>query len=619
MSTAPLTLQQFGQQIKAKYPAYASKSDEEVGRAMLAKYPQYASRVKIASTPEPGFLEPHGKYSVGDFLRGTASSFVNPVLHPIDTLKSAFDEVRSVMPSYADVRGVPLPVPNPEAIPYASSIVKEAAAHPAFTAGEYIGPVLVGAGVEKIGNAVPRAAGRVGEALTKTGPRETANLVKETKQANEAEAARVAKENEEQAAKRKVDLRKHFDKTQATKQANVEAGAPATRRQGLERGVEHLEPELSEQLEATERRVNGIANDKYNALVKVLKDEQAAPYQPVDADGHIAGREQTITEHLYDVASEPLRGTETESTIIKSLGKRVESGETTLSYNDLQGYREEIGKELRKGTLAPDTFTAYKRLMPEIDRAMQEIANRKGLGPAQADARNYYRQYAETFLDRDSAVRRAIDTSQSLKRKPADVVASLRGRSPAIEALARYNPDLARRINTVAGYQAEGKSIPAKPKALKSLPHLSPKPEAAHPQLRTVGVEDIRAAKEKGLAHRASRIRSRGEWIATGAAGYRALSNILHGNLAAVPPDLFEGVVAVAGVEGIARLLEKPSVVEFLTRPTVRDIAEVPTELRGDMGEVAKIAAKKGIKVDPRLYTVPSIAPKRRVAAALQP
>src|SRR5262245_49331067 len=44
-----LTIQQFGQMIKQKYPDYAGYSDEEIGQRMLAKYPQYQYRIQPPS------------------------------------------------------------------------------------------------------------------------------------------------------------------------------------------------------------------------------------------------------------------------------------------------------------------------------------------------------------------------------------------------------------------------------------------------------------------------------------------------------------------------------------------------------------------------------------------
>jgi hypothetical protein len=43
---AKMSLAQFGASVKKKYPAYASRPDEEIGQAMLKKYPQYAPRVE---------------------------------------------------------------------------------------------------------------------------------------------------------------------------------------------------------------------------------------------------------------------------------------------------------------------------------------------------------------------------------------------------------------------------------------------------------------------------------------------------------------------------------------------------------------------------------------------
>jgi hypothetical protein len=500
------------------------------------------------------------------------------------------------------------------------------------TAGQILAGGALGEAAPAIASdvrSIPKASGRVGEMLTKTGPRETAKLVKETQAENaeavtkaaektEKERAKVAQQNAEQEQGRKLDLRKHFEKTQATKAANEAAEAPVARKEALNRGVEELDPRVHDELVQTEKTVNEQANEKYTALRKVLKNEESGMYQPKDEEGHIQGEPVSVPQRLFDAADESMRGSDTAPTIVKDLGKRVQQGETSLSYNDLQGYREEIGRELRKGTLPPDVYNAYKKMMPMIDDAMQEIADRHGLGKAQTDARSFYREYAQTFLDRDSPVRAAIDTGKSIGRKPGSVVNALQGRNAALEALARYNPELARKLNTIRGYQAEARGISAKPKPGKLLPKLEPKPAPipepapVKPEVKTIGPEEIRGAKTQGLEQRANIIRRRGEWIATGAAGYRALSNILHGNLAAVPPDLLEGGIAVAGVEGIARLLENPKVVEFLTRPTARDLAQVPPELRGDMSTIAQVAARKGIKVDPRIYAIAgAAAPKK--------
>src|SRR5438094_9283959 len=63
-----LTLQQFGQQIKAKYPDYASRSDEEIGRAMLEKYPEYHEHVQSDYVPQGPPAPPQEPNLVQGFL-----------------------------------------------------------------------------------------------------------------------------------------------------------------------------------------------------------------------------------------------------------------------------------------------------------------------------------------------------------------------------------------------------------------------------------------------------------------------------------------------------------------------------------------------------------------------
>lgn len=52
-----MTIEQFGQTIKAKYPEYSKYSDIEVGQKMLQKYPEYQSRIDQPEQPkfESGF------------------------------------------------------------------------------------------------------------------------------------------------------------------------------------------------------------------------------------------------------------------------------------------------------------------------------------------------------------------------------------------------------------------------------------------------------------------------------------------------------------------------------------------------------------------------------------
>lgn len=52
MDETKLTLEQFGQKVKMKYPEYNGLSDREIGEKTIQKYPDYASKIK----PDEGFI-----------------------------------------------------------------------------------------------------------------------------------------------------------------------------------------------------------------------------------------------------------------------------------------------------------------------------------------------------------------------------------------------------------------------------------------------------------------------------------------------------------------------------------------------------------------------------------
>lgn len=70
MSTAPVSLAQFGQTIKAKHPEYADIPDEDLANKVLAKYPQYKDMVQppIDLSNKQG----QGTYSMADKSGKTA-------------------------------------------------------------------------------------------------------------------------------------------------------------------------------------------------------------------------------------------------------------------------------------------------------------------------------------------------------------------------------------------------------------------------------------------------------------------------------------------------------------------------------------------------------------------
>jgi hypothetical protein len=610
-----MTLEQFGQRVKAKYPEYGKISDTDIANKVLAKYPQYRSVIAPPVTTPMGelrpltdrerFLDPE-LYPVGAKGEGVGENihnlaqragvgvfqFANAVVHPRQTLagleagvvpEPVVKQANRVVDLVNKLPGMkylttklPENSENPVESGYkavqpggwqAAGAVAPLAGQ--ALAGEVLPPVVEGITSDARGaaEAVPKAASGSARRAAGAGPKTVKDLVNQTREHNDALVA------------------KYGEDLKAARQPEGEA-SPSARKFAMQRGVEKLSAGIQDELKTTEKNVNAEANRRYAALKKSLGKEESGFYQPKDEEGHILGEPIPVPDRLYQTAESSMRGSESRPPIVNDLARRVQHGDTSLTYNDLQGYREEIGRELRKGTLPPDVFDAYKRMMPQIDEAMQEIADRKGLGKAQTAARTYYRNYAQAFLDKGSPIRKALDAPER-----GGTVDAFRGADQAgVQRLAQFNPELARRINTVRGYADQVPGIKGK----------EPVSAVRPTGFKRVGPEEVAEAKGEGVKGRVRQIEHKGYWLAIGPVFY-TVSDILRGDM----PSLAGAGASVAAplvVQAtLTRLLTSPKVVDFLTKATPEDIASIPPQLRGDFPRIVAEAQKRGIKVSPAL------------------
>lgn len=85
----PMTLEQFGQTIKAKHPEYGDMSDADVGTKVLAKYPQYQDMVQAGPQSQPeGFWHSLGS-QFGLTPEAAQAAAQDAKDHPIKTAISA--------------------------------------------------------------------------------------------------------------------------------------------------------------------------------------------------------------------------------------------------------------------------------------------------------------------------------------------------------------------------------------------------------------------------------------------------------------------------------------------------------------------------------------------------
>jgi hypothetical protein len=535
--------------------------------------------------------------AISNFGGGVLHGAEQVVAHPYDSAVAAFQQAKDILPTYTS-GGIPLP--NRAGIQRAQEQAQEVVAHPAYAAGNLTGGYLAGEGAGKVLGVVPKVARAGADIIAGTG-KAAPELVADTASSNAAAQAAADAANAKATQLRAQQLQQHFERTQAANEANTASSAAQSRKAALQRGVETLDPIHKTDLQNLEGTVRAEANRRYNELNGTLDPEPAPP---------------ELASSLLSDASEAMKGSNTETPIMKDLERRMNSGDT-LTYRDLQGYRSEIGAQLQKGTLPGDVYHAYTGMMDSITDAMKDIADSRGMGDQFDQARSYYKQMSDTFDDPRSPIRKALNSTEV-----GGVVKAFAGKDKSgIEALAQYDPDLAQRINTTRGYAAEAKSIKSSSTApvkfggptgtaQTAADTVEPPKPPTTPDLTQVGPSDIQQAKATDLAARATSMRKVGAMghLASGFLAYDLAKALMKGDVGHAAMDIGARVGVSAGQHVAAAALEHPAVVNWLTQPTAADLAELaklPPEQRvaaaQSLQSLIDAATARGIRVAPAI------------------
>lgn len=481
---------------------------------------------------------------------------------------------------------------------------------------------LVADAAKPVTEPITASPGRVARFLTRTSPRETAELVKETQTANEAATKAHADEAQEAVNKQRDTRLKSLKKqrsaaaeNQAAKsdvatqnkqavKANEQAADVPAKRQAAFR-------ELQGQIETAREKALKVGNEKYNAINPKL--------DPIEADGE-------KVESSLDQSLQKIKGSDTEPTILKNISKRINEGTAEpLTYRDLQGFYSELNAELSKGTLPGDVYAAYDTMHEAIGEEMQRIADSQGMGAQLTDARNYWRRMKQAF----GKPYNPNDTATATMEHAAPDIARAEEEANRRRLLASFDPSIQGTFTHLDNLERGAKSL-GQPKPLREILKPNPTPPSEtvprmkdanvpeRPAAKTIGAEDVRANKLQSLEKKG--IPGFRAFFRRGAnygLGLKTLWDAYNGRFASLPGDISFGAGLYGVGEGFVRLLQKPEVQEFLTRPTPEDLAQIPPELRGNLGPMLDAAKAKGIQVDPRLYAIAAAPQKKRVAAAL--
>ena len=436
----------------------------------------------------------------------------------------------------------------------------------------------------------------------------TPNARKKLRNANK----KALKDHDEAAAKADKDARdahvKYLEDKANAEHLHQAAEAIPDSRAGLETYIKDKTEAADVRTEKARHDALAIGNEKYSGVNKALNS--------IDSDM------EKMTNGL-DAAMEKIKGSDTEPPIIKDFAKKVQQGEV-LSYEDLQGYYSELNRELNKGTLLGDVYAAYDTLRDVIGDDMQRIADSQGMGAELKDARNYWRRMKQTFGQSSDAINnRAGKAVASANPDYADdQAADFRNR-----LLASFDPEIPKlldsaskareRLGKMPSEEAARKMkadnpIPRQPEAPQVAPPATkPVPKARTPlefKPKTLGPEDVRAAKDAGMQSRADYIGNKAGVAAGTYLIYRLLGALTHHEFADIPSAIEGGVLGYAGLKTVSKLFENPSIREFATKATAQDLAQIPPEMRSQLAPFAEEAKKQGIKVSPALISLTASA-----------
>jgi hypothetical protein len=730
-----MTLEQFGQSVKKKYPQYAGLSDTDIANKVIAKYPQYKSAIKVdggiseqdgpglrdtvlnvfrpLSSDERGGIESKiGKYAgaavegVANTAMGITAGVGQMVLHPLSSIyasaQTAADALNQMFP---DVGLNPQQKAAKEAsLQRLKTQWEQIKDNPDYAIGNLAGSIEGGKIIGEFGGKMTgklrdtaNAARELPMRLaTKTGPSFTREVVRDTIKKNEkiagknelAKDAAVDKNAEnaaahqekvqtalhdtkgneishEQALKAKAEEIRTREATEAAKakhdleaervkvrkaneearkvaadknaKAQTEHAAKVAEHQKLTDATNRLNENdrtFKTQLKETENRVHAEANQMYEDLKPKLN--------PVEADP------ETVSQIVENAIGEFDRA-DSEPPLLTKLRKASENG--VLTYEDLDGFRSQIGREMRRGTLPGSVYHIYDTLLnglegektPGIIDEMSRIAESKGMAKQANAARSAWRNWAKAFRDPKSPLKRILDDPE-----PHGMLHRVRTKEVSgVGAIRQFNPQLADAVQSGLDLMDElrmpRKASPFMPPADPGAapepipPKLQPEPTAP-PQRLTAGSPEERAAQEVKAPERvpipdrppevtpklkpnevvtpkslieakrahaiewASSIRNSSQHLATVFVALDAARKVLSGRLFGFGTDVAARAGYAAAKDLWANYLESEKVLDAVGKITEKDVKEImklPEDQRQGFDQLVLHAQSRGTKLKP--------------------
>lgn len=605
------------QQLSTLQKLSPDKQEKLLGE--IKKRKQVAAPTGEARTPGNYASELAG--GVGRGISNVVGGAYQAVRHPVDTANAVTDQLFDVaIPAakkeFEDTKGVPLPergvaagVSFLENAPIVGSMVQKelegyhdtalpspeevgATAEAATSFG--VAPYALGKMTTKLVDTVKNARANTLRTVTKTGPRVARTLAEDTvaenksiDKSNQAKQETVDEKNADAKAKRDAAVAENDRITAATKRLNEN------------------EPKLKQQLKETEERVHDAANQRYEDLKPKLNSVEADP-------------ETAAT--IVDDSIGQMDKSDSEPPILTKFRKAAENG--VMTYGDLDGFRSNLGRELRKGTLPGSTYHIYETMSDAITDEMTRIASEKGLSEEANAARSAWREWAEAFRDRKSPLRQILKDPEDhgfLKRVRFK-------QNSGLNVIRKFNPELADAVESDVKLMDEIRA----PRGQSPLSEPKPVPPAAPPKVakvtppKVVTPESLSETKRAAAKAHAEKLYNSSSHLATVFVVLDSVRKLLTGNLGGAAIDVGSRVAYAGGKNAFANYLESPKVLDAVSKITPADVKEImklPEEYRqGFDGLLLEAATKTKLKpgVLGAAYGVSKTAAKAAPFAGIQ-
>lgn len=379
---------------------------------------------------------------------------------------------------------------------------------------------------------------------------------------------------------------------------NREAEHSNARGEAVNRSVEEGSKRLGESVKDLDLKLREEGNGKYDVVRSGTAKDPGVPLSDMvnaanEAKTKLAGSQESIKQFNELIR----KGAEGEE--VQAAGMTVKPGDRlyemlkeqgainpdeSINFKDLQGYSSELGRKLAQGNLPGDIYQALKYMKEKIDAAKAVVAERNGVGPQLQDAESFWHDYMDLFYDKDSSVTQVREgvgvknpgeAGNQFYRGNMDEIAvgKLKKLRTVYAKDASAVADLARNIGAA---QAEASAtrvvkpqeLPAAPK-----PGEAPRPTVAATTPRKMIEGPDAPTAENIVADKRQRIEAKGRnlfaihpYDTVNAAS--AVAGFAYGHPLA-------GLIPLASKYGLSFLLTRPSVIDWIARPTVADLAAI--------------------------------------------